>query len=1100
MPGTEKEKAIRLIKGHYKSLKELPDLIEGSGLNKRNIDDHYIPPNIVFTDYDSVRITVDPLNIFSSLGTNYSSVSKVLITGLAGVGKSTLLHWFAYKSEELFPNLGVFKVRLKDLTEDSWKATYKKSDIQTSPLSCLIHNSLPHDLRDQIPVHRIREILSDLKGNLILIDAYDEILHLLQDSNSIASKVIEEAFRHYHIIMTSRSNSVSIKISSLFREIVNEGLSGEGLDKFICDNFSNADEALGLKGFLEKHGLYKICSIPVNAGLICFLWQSDNFRSIIGSGHGINLSTLYDELIVYLGERYINKFYKDKAISIVRDTIYNLPEVKCMGEMAFDAMQSGQVILPPSAMSASIKKYKDLTLDKIREYGLLKADVAGCEVNRAPHLFIHKTFLEYNCAMHMFHALDGGGDVASKMAGFLSLHRHDIGYLVTLQFLSGSVSNHYMKALESKDTEKISKAESLLLLFWETMSSNACGIIELGEDQKVCLWIDLILQSHPKAISFMNEKMHTIPRFIDHTICLNIFAWGDYLIKNGFLTVGIRDKIIYSLESEDPDTKEKALYLSTRLIDYDLVIPHKQAICAHGLSTLSLRCPLTLVRAGAESIWTLWEKSLLDRDTQDSYIKKVSTLMKEGEVMVRCYLITILPKMVRYDSSIWDKLSPIYSKFFSSCDSKVAYTATDVWTPMVNRKLLSEEQCWSLMEMMSKDDAIDALTMCIKLSHGLVKRGYTPGKAIELMADVISTKTPHVHAPAMHLICTIIKEKPDSVEKGMTAIDDMSRNEQRAVRMTSTDGYTTLSKEKGNFSDRAFEGLCRVTKDDDYGVAKYATRKFETLFRLQGPYAEKAKEQLKAIANDPNSKVTSFAQETLKALELPPKKRKPSPKYEDGEVVIEEKKIDSNKLKDLIKTTKEELESKGIQTRIDAVVKLGTIAFNMDPVEVCSLIPKRFEDKTSWVKKTTEQFLGKYGVAIFTKKPSIVAADAIFSCMYGIEKEHAVPVMKILDENKGSIIASNKNGGANSIIVLSCILYWREQLHYVDNSNSFFNSIAIALGDMAGNVNLLSLPLLVDNFDLLHTKGREVASVVLKKHLQDCFGSCIQGRSYRCWR
>lgn len=115
----------------YRSQSFMPALIEGASLRDRPLQQsfatHYITSKLTLRDDNGNIHNLAIRALFSYLGDSHTVVAhKLLITGDAGVGKTTLMHYIAHewgRAEQGLWNKQfeyVFKVNLKTLLKSNW--------------------------------------------------------------------------------------------------------------------------------------------------------------------------------------------------------------------------------------------------------------------------------------------------------------------------------------------------------------------------------------------------------------------------------------------------------------------------------------------------------------------------------------------------------------------------------------------------------------------------------------------------------------------------------------------------------------------------------------------------------------------------------------------------------------------------------------------------------------------------------------------------------------------------------------------------------------------------------------------------------------------
>ena len=263
--------------------------------------------------------SIDPSSNIFSEGTH------VLIEGPAGVGKTTLLDSLSCQ-EGLPEHLVPIRIRLRDLTNTS--CLEKNEDEDASPLVRLIYDSFPLSVRKQISIEELAALLSAKELIVPLLDGLDEVSVLLADSKSTASEVLEEILIDYkHVIATVRPGSLKGGTVSKFDTVLEKlPLTADGVDRFI-DSALEKGDASSLKDFLDHNqSIKQISFIPVNIEMICFMWSRGFKDKVKDTKNTINLSFVYDELLICLAKRHLERFDNDSE-ELTPSALHNLPEL-----------------------------------------------------------------------------------------------------------------------------------------------------------------------------------------------------------------------------------------------------------------------------------------------------------------------------------------------------------------------------------------------------------------------------------------------------------------------------------------------------------------------------------------------------------------------------------------------------------------------------------------------------------------------------------------------------------------------------------------------------------------------------------------------------
>lgn len=360
---------------------------------------------------------------------------------------------------------------------------------------------------------------------------------------------MDSVFQYKNIVMTTRPNAVVEEMSNRFeRKVENTGWDSEGIKQYVNKNFEY-DKELGvqLTSFLDTHSQIKeICEIPINTALICLVWNDKDIRDKFqkNSDEDFNISQLYNEVVIWLGKKYFQKFENKRIVNITDEQILSTPELQFLQEIAFEALVNTGKLVTRQLIKAKLndKDFTILNIEKINKLGLLKAEGTGESIINLNHQFIHLTFQEYLAACYLKNQL-ADNNTKYKAANFIGEHRNDPKYLMTLKFLAG---------IENNDDN-----QELIEIFWEAITCNVDGILELGIERKIILLMHLLTQSK------INEKFNSripylkqIQELIDEIVLKDITIWEQHIIDSGYLSEAIVKTVNEKLRKSKTDFQE----------------------------------------------------------------------------------------------------------------------------------------------------------------------------------------------------------------------------------------------------------------------------------------------------------------------------------------------------------------------------------------------------------------------------------------------------------------------------------------------------------------------------------------------------------------
>ena len=312
--------------------------------------------------------------------------------------------------------------------------------------------------------------------------------------------------------------------------------------------------------FLNNPALREVISTPINAALLCLVSSDPVSRSKLQGD--LNAGTLYQEAIVWLGKRYAHKYAELNIRDLTSGGVFNIPELMVLKQVAYSEFSSGRVIIKGVAIEEKSRIING-GIRKVNEFGLLKPETAAVTqreeenddeydehaddlINR-DHSFIHLSFQEYLSA-HMFKekllsnadvdvSANHDGSMMIKVAEFIGMHRNEPHYLMTLKFLAGLVTN-----------DQSANSEILVKRFWEAVTCNVAGVIELGIDSKVTLLMHLLAQSTIlEQFDSRIPNLEKIVELVDLVVASDIIKFQEDIILTGYLTSRLKETVFATI-------------------------------------------------------------------------------------------------------------------------------------------------------------------------------------------------------------------------------------------------------------------------------------------------------------------------------------------------------------------------------------------------------------------------------------------------------------------------------------------------------------------------------------------------------------------------
>ena len=129
---------------------------------------------------------------------------------------------------------------------------------------------------------------------------------------------------------------------------------------------------------------------------------------------------------------------------------------------------------------------------------------------------------------------------------------------MTWKFLSGLVDDIEVYMDTIGDLDDVAKAKNKLKgqvrqAFWESMLCNLDGVIDLGEDSRVILFMHLLGQVPKKGRESVKalDCAKELENFIDEVVSKDLEKWTETIIASGYLGEGMETKLMKLVEAQE---------------------------------------------------------------------------------------------------------------------------------------------------------------------------------------------------------------------------------------------------------------------------------------------------------------------------------------------------------------------------------------------------------------------------------------------------------------------------------------------------------------------------------------------------------------------
>ncbi|MBS0648003.1 MAG: NACHT domain-containing protein [Verrucomicrobia bacterium] len=414
-------------------------------LDQPKSEDGHLPYEAQFKSKEPIKLDL----LFEYTSLKDSSEKRALILGAAGVGKSTLCQYIAYRwsTEQFWPQYqALFWIKLRYLTENFYpkNKTYTAYDLLVGQLLQDGKSLLTEDYQSLLQDKQFRDKV------LLILDGDDELPSEIERGEGHLSSAFENLKKLFpHVLITSRPQTVSFgdKPAKATLELI--GFDQESIDKYIADFFADPKFAIAkknLRSYFDRVPLLNsLAHIPMNLAILCRLFREEkNAEEFSSPDLFLTTSSLYREITNWFCKRFLLRpgVCKSQKADILRDFHpHDLDEIapifKSLKLIAWEAMKKNQLYLTESEISTCFVKFK-LHINQNKNFGLFKID-------QNIGSFIHLTFQEYLAALYLADLY-----LLNLIEGqrFIAKHKFTPRYALIFWMAAGDLSTKDPRALQ----------------------------------------------------------------------------------------------------------------------------------------------------------------------------------------------------------------------------------------------------------------------------------------------------------------------------------------------------------------------------------------------------------------------------------------------------------------------------------------------------------------------------------------------------------------------------------------------------------------------------------------------------------------------------
>ncbi len=423
-----------------------------------------------------------------------ASIDTVVVSGAAGVGKTTLMDYIAYQWVLFKQGVGkkglwsdfktVLIIRCRDLQPEALGLGTKKRDI-AELLCCTCWGQL--DIR----LDEARQLLSTLKSApescLLLLDGLDE---LPVPKKTYWRNLLVQLFQlPFKKLVTTRPYAIGNLQQWLGHDglVEIQGFSDEDVPTFFKKHLGATERTNNfIKGIKRNLDLWAIAHIPINAYLLKTWWETtcEHDKPVLLSE--MSVSDLYESLMVNVCRRYLAKIGElDENRLLDDEMVLEVPSIRCLldtlGCWAFEGLRQDTAQLPISWLKGiqsndenptllSTNRLKQLNMPTLKALGLLKQVGRAIRAHQV-YEFLHLSFQEFLAANVIAVTLrQGAEEKKAHLTQVIHRYKYHPNFTLVWPSVAGLLSryptalNHFLSTLIAGPKDWVGFVEFDLLM------------------------------------------------------------------------------------------------------------------------------------------------------------------------------------------------------------------------------------------------------------------------------------------------------------------------------------------------------------------------------------------------------------------------------------------------------------------------------------------------------------------------------------------------------------------------------------------------------------------------------------------------------------
>ncbi|MBS4168301.1 HEAT repeat domain-containing protein [Parachlamydia sp. AcF125] len=772
---------------------------------------------------------------------------RIYVQGTAGIGKSTLCHYIAYRwaKGQLWQGLFtyLFWIPLRNLTLRKYPDNKKYTVVDL----------IAKEYEGKIPRSVFEACLNDAtfrKETLLILDGYDELSADAQANTSLAAafKQLKELFPH--ILITSRPGSCSFERSC---ELELLGFDKEGVICYI-DRFFKHVQAEEKKEKLyhllnTSPQVLSLAQIPINLTLLCCLFNED--PQVFNSEQSITMSAIYARVVNWMYKWFLLRRIdlcqstqtKEKILE-EKNLRHNSEVAKiatAFEEMAFFAMQEGTLYLSKEAIDDV--RGDDITSNELTDCGLLctpKGEEKG--------YFIHLTFQEFLTASKVANQYLKGKRQACRE--FVQNYKFEPRYALVLRMIAGSLSlatssnRYYADALQSFFDDLFAAPQDL------AVSSELALIAECFEECQ-----------DPTVVKQYEGFIVLVKDYIKY-LCLKGLGFRQLLRNKNLLNhpeiVGVVRELL-----SDPKTKKNMLKLLLCIVSTRLSLASEIV----GLIIEELKDPKKASKAKRLATYVLKKVARQGVELSEEALAVLIQTLKEGDRETKHSAASALGAIAIKGSELSEEALAVLIQALKEGDREAKHSATRALIAIAKRGGELPEEILAVLIQALKEGDRETKHSAARAVIAIAKRGgELPKETLAVLIQVLKEGNRRTKVYAASALKAIAKQGCKFPEEMLAALIQALKEGDGETRSSAACVLETIAKREGKLPEEALAALIQALKEGYVETKSSAACVLEKIAKREGKLPEEALAALTQAIKEGNEETKYLAAWVLGAI------------------------------------------------------------------------------------------------------------------------------------------------------------------------------------------------------------------------------------------